>query len=156
MRIKGKKLMAFTLSEMIVVLLITTIVVGMAFGVLQLVQKQMQGIQGNYERNTELNLLRQSLWIDFNTYERVYYDGKQGELLFENPLGQLRYQIEENNVIKGRDTFDIKWKSQKFYFENIERSLGEIDAINFETTMEMGNRTLFVYKNNGATTYLNH
>ena len=52
-----RKISAFTLNEMLVVLLVTTIVVSMGFAVLQLVQQQMGGIDRNYERNTELNLL---------------------------------------------------------------------------------------------------
>ena len=39
------KIQAYTLSEMIVVLILTSIVVGMAFSVLTLVQKHMSGIR---------------------------------------------------------------------------------------------------------------
>ncbi|MEM9650388.1 MAG: prepilin-type N-terminal cleavage/methylation domain-containing protein, partial [Bacteroidota bacterium] len=60
-----KKLRAFTLSEMLVVLLLTVIVVGLAFSVLNLVQRQMSGIESNYARNTAFDQLKQSLWVDF-------------------------------------------------------------------------------------------
>ncbi|MDL5514848.1 prepilin-type N-terminal cleavage/methylation domain-containing protein [Arenibacter sp. M-2] len=156
MKIKLNKLKAFTLSEMIVVLLITTIVVGMAFSVLQLVQRQMKGIQGNFEKSTELNLLRQSLWIDFNTHDQVFYDSMLKQLIFVNEMERLHYEIGESAIIKGRDTFQVKWHRQKFYFENKERLFGEIDAIDFELDQEYGHRKLFVYKNNAATTYLNN
>ena len=53
----NSKVQAFTLSEMIVVLIITSIVIGMAFSVLRLVQKHMGGIQDNFNRSTELNRL---------------------------------------------------------------------------------------------------
>jgi len=155
MKSKLKKIKAFTLSEMIVVLIITTIVVGMAFSVLNLVQKQMNGIEKNYSKNTEYNLLRQSLWIDFNRCDKVMYNAGNDELTFMNELKSTKYILSENNIIKEKDTFFLKWENQKFLFANKEISFGEIDAIDFETTMEFGNHRLFVYKNNSATTYMN-
>ncbi len=140
---------------MIVVLLITTLVVGMAFSVLHLVQNQMKGIGENYERNTEFDLLRQSLWIDFNRYDRVYYNGKSGELRFVNEMGSQAYHFEEGFITKDIDTFRLQWETQRFLFESRESQFGEIDAIHFQTTKAFGNRTLFVYKNNSATTYMN-
>lgn len=155
MRIKVKKIQAFTLSEMIVVLLITTMVVGMAFSVLQLVQNQMNGIAGNYERNTEFDLLRRSLWIDFNRYDRIYYSEKSRELQFVNEVNSQTYRFEEDFITKDIDTFRLQWETKRFLFENRESPLGEIDAIHFQTTKAFGNRSLFVYKNNSATTYMN-
>ena len=142
------------MSEMIVTLLITTIVVGMAFAVLNLVQKQMLGIERNYEKSTELNLLRQSLWIDFNRYETIFYNEKRGELSFFNDMETQTYNIEANLIVKGKDTFDLKWVEQRFLFENTARASGEIDALNFKTAKEYGGQKLFVFKNNSAATYM--
>lgn len=155
MKIELKKIHAFTLSEMLVALLITTIVVGMAFSVLNLIQKQMQGIEGNYERNTELNLLRQSLWIDFNRSNRIGYDEGKQELYFFNEIKSVTYQLYENQIIKEKDTFHLQWEVQKFYFENSAISTGEIDALEFKTSKAYGNRPLFVYKTNSANLYMN-
>jgi len=67
----SSKIKAFTLNEMLVVLLITAIVVGMSFAVLSLVQQQMHGIDGNYKKNTAFNLLKQSLWFDVISFDRL-------------------------------------------------------------------------------------
>ena len=149
-----KKIKAFTLSEMIVVLLITTIVVGMAFVVLNLVQKQMHGIQGNYEINTRLNLLRQSLWTDFNRFENIRYNAEQSTLVLSNELGHSTYIFEEDLIIKEQDTFEIKREYLKFYFEKREQSSGIIDAIDLRTTKEFGDQEIFVFKRNSANIYL--
>lgn len=150
------KLKAFTLSEMIVALLITTIVVGMAYSVLNLVQKQMYGIETNYQKNTKLNVLKQSFWIDFSSCDRAFFNANSRELSFENELKTTLYVINENSIVKEKDTFAIDWEYQKFYFENKEQLDGEIDAIDFRTDTEFGNQQLFVYKNNSARSYMSN
>ncbi len=149
------KIKAFTLSEMLVVLLLTTIVVGMAFAVLNLVQRQMQGIDGNYEQNTEFNLLRQSLWLDFNQYDGVWYDAKKNELVFANELRETAYGLHEAYIIKQQDTFFVEVVQQDFFFKGREQSSGEIDALEFRLSKKNGSQRLFVFKKNAATSHLN-
>tara|TARA_R110002094_G_scaffold202065_1_gene173391 strand:+ start:295 stop:504 length:210 start_codon:yes stop_codon:yes gene_type:complete len=60
------KIKAFTLSEMVVVTILTSIIVGIAFSVLSLVQRHMYSIKQNFNNNTELSKLEQALWIDFD------------------------------------------------------------------------------------------
>ena len=76
----NKKIMAFTLSEMIVVLILTSIVIGLAFSVLNLVQKQMSAIQDNYNKSLELNKLETALWLDFNRYSDIRFNELDNEL----------------------------------------------------------------------------
>lgn len=140
---------------MIVVLLITTIVVGMAFSVLHLVQRQMDGIRSNYVNNTELNLLKRSLWIDFNRYDHIQYHGGNGQLDFINEMGSTTYQFDEGMVIKARDTFHLEFDRGEFYFQYNELFEGEVDAIYLQTGPKYGGQGLFVYKTNSAATYIN-
>ena len=155
MGVRLKKVQAFTLNEMIVVLLITVIVVGMAFSVLDLVQKQMKNIEGIYDVKLEANNLRQSLWIDFNKYSSVFYDEEDERLHFSNELGTKQYEITEQGIITEKDTFDIQLQSKKFYFNNEISTTGQIDAIELETTKETGGQRIFIYKQNAAVTYMN-
>ncbi len=155
MRIKTSKVPAFTLSEMMVVLVITSIVVGMAFAVLQLVQQHMQGIQHNYGNHAQVNLLRQSLWMDLNRYNRVYFDENQQQLFFTNELGSHSYRFEESYVIRDLDTFHLKLAEKTFFFENKEVHHGGIDALLLQTEKGFGGQRLFLFKENSASTYLN-
>ncbi|UJH68669.1 hypothetical protein [Allomuricauda sp. SCSIO 65647] len=149
------KIAAFTLSEMLVVLLLTTVVVGMAFAVLNLVQRQMQGIDGNYEQNTEFNLLRQSLWFDFNQYDGVWYDAKKSELVFANELYETVYGLHEAYIVKQQDTFFVEVAKREFFFKGQEQLSGEIDALGFGLSKKNGSQQLFVFKKNAATSHLN-
>jgi len=149
-----KKIKAFTLHEILVVLLITALVVGMAYSVLRLVQIQMNGISSNYEETTEVRLLKQSLWIDFNQYDRIWHHAANRELLLSNAISEVEYQFQKELILKGKDTFHIKTKELLAYFEVGTIIEGEIDAI--DLYVEGGNGTrIFVFKRNSATSYIN-
>ncbi|MFS4469624.1 type II secretion system protein J [Maribacter sp. 2210JD10-5] len=155
MSIKTKKVRAFTLSEMIVVLLLTAIVVGISFSVLNLVQRQMGSIENIYEVKSEANNLRQSLWMDFSTHSYIFYDAKNKQLNVSNELGSKQYAFTGNLLIKEKDTFNIKVESLQFYFDNEPIEHGELDAIELVTSKETGNQRIFVYKDNSTATYMN-
>lgn len=148
------KIKAFTLSEMIVVLMLTIIVVGLAFSVLNLVQKQMGGMSENYERSTELNLLQQALWVDFGTYSNITFDNNTNVLRFSNEIEYLDYIIEEDWIVRARDTFNLKLANRGFYFNGTENLEGQVDAIKLTTTPENGNKTIFIYQENAAAEYM--
>lgn len=151
-----KKVKAFTLNEMLVVLLITVLVVGMAFSVLRLVQVQMHGISSNYEKNTELNLLRQSLWVDFNRFDRIWYDGTEQRIVLVNEVAKTSYQILPDGVVKEKDTFWVPVPRWEVYFNGETVGKGEIDALDLYIGKEeeVGKR-VFVFKCNAATSYIN-
>ena len=67
----SKKLQSFTLAELIVVMIITSIVVGLAFSVLRIIQKQIEVIGNDNEKAVEVVFLEQMLWSDFNRMQHV-------------------------------------------------------------------------------------
>lgn len=155
MKTKSTKIPAFLLQEMMVVLAITTIVVGMAFSVLNLVQKQMHNIDSIYEVKLDANKLRQSLWTDFNRYSYAEFNPKKEVLYFSNPLEEKWYAFKEHKIITERDTFNIGLSERTFYFSNGIQNSGEIDAVELKTSKETGYQKIFVFKNNTPTTYVN-
>ncbi len=146
------KIKAFTLSEMMVAIVITLLVVGMAFSVLRLVQKQMTGIAFNLNKATQLDLLEQSLWLDFNRYEFIRL--ANDELLFKNEIDSIKYEIMNNVVIKDIDTFSIKVNGFEKFLDGEKVNSGYIDAIKITASKESQNKTLFIYKNNDASLYM--
>ncbi len=151
----NRKIQAFTLSEMVVVLILTSIVVGLAFSVLLLVQKHMTSIQINFIQKTELNKLEQSLWIDFNRYSNITYDALEDEITFINAMDSINYQFHEQYIVKALDTFYIPIHNKTFFFNGNNIEIGPIDAIKLETSKIMQNQHLFVFKKNDATLFIN-
>jgi len=151
----NKKLKAYTLSEMIIVLILTSIVVGLAFSVLGLVQKHMNAIQKNYTRNSELNILETALWMDFNRYPIVTYYGLEDKLNFVSELDSINYKFTNKHIIREQDTFNVTVQSKEFYFNGVPTEKQKIDAIKLEASEEFQNQFLFVFKSNDANTFMN-
>ncbi|TXD83549.1 hypothetical protein ESY86_09575 [Subsaximicrobium wynnwilliamsii] len=141
---------------MIVVLILTTIVVGLAFSVLILVQRQMLAIQGNYQTNLELNTLETSLWLDFNRYSKITYDELEDELKFSTELDSISYRFYDKRIIKDRDTFSVHIKQKIFFLDAEEKEKGNIDAMKLEMPDSYQNKKLFVFKTNDAKLYMNN
>lgn len=150
------KIQAFTLSEMIVVLIITSIVIGLAFSVLSLVQNHMSGIQNNFTNNIELNKLEQSLCLDFNRYSKIEYNELENMISFKTEIDSISYQFHEAYIIKDIDTFNIQLQGKQFFFNGNKIENGFIDAIKLETSKVFQNQKLFIFKENDATLFVNN
>ncbi len=150
------KIQAFTLSEMIVVVIITSIVIGMAFSVLSLVQKHMYSIQNNFNKNTELNKLEQFLWIDFNRYSNIKFNVNYNELIFTSEMDSISYKFTTDYIIKNLDTINIQLQNKSFFFDGEKIIKGQIDAIEIEASKAFQNQRLFVFKQNDATLFVNN
>ncbi len=153
-KIKLKKIKAFSLQEMMVVLAITTVVVGMAFAVLNLVQRQMGSIETIYAIKTDINQLRQSLWIDFSRYDYIAVDQKSNKIMLSNELERRQYEIINGNSIR-TENLEMEFESIAYYFDNQKVVQGEIDAISIITSKDTGYQEVFVFKQNTPVTYIN-
>jgi len=127
MKKPNSKIKAFTLSEMIVVLILSSIVVGLAFSVLNLVQKHMMSIQQNYNNTTILNKLETSLWLDFNRYSKIEYNILENELKFSTAMDSVTYQFSDTHIIKGTDTFAVPLQQKQVFFDGEVIISGQID-----------------------------
>lgn len=151
----NSKIEAFTLSEIVVVLILTSIVVGLAFSVLSLVQKHMADIQNNFSQILKVNKLEQSLWIDFNRYSSIDYNEYDGSLKFAIDIDSVTYQFHKDYIIKSLDTFHIQVQSKSFFFDGNQVENGAIDALELRTSPVSQNQVLFVFKKNDATAFMN-
>ena len=151
---KIKKTQAFTLSELLVVLLLTVIVVGLAFAILNLVQKQMNATRDNYNTGSEISKLRQALWKDFRSHPIITFTSDNQHLYFKNELSELTYDFEKDYVIRKQDTFNIQLKETAFYFNDTEVENGTITALELVAGKEIGIKSIFVYRENAADIYM--
>ena len=152
---KLKNVKGFTISEMIIVLILTSIVVGMAFSVLGLVQRHMTAIKTNFNHELQFNKLETVLWLDFGKHADIRFNSAKDELTFKTALDSTVYQFDERYIIRETDTFPVKLEVKDFYFDGVIHKEGQIDAIKLKTTKDYLNKSLFVYKINDAKAYIN-
>jgi len=151
-----KKVNAYTLSEVLVVLLLTSIIAGMAFSVLNMVQKQLFSAQKNLDIKADFRQLEQSLLIDFNKYHNIKYNNEDHQLVCYSEIDSITYKFTPNYVQKDIDTFYVSGIHEKIFFTGKEVDSGLIDAIKIDSIGKNPNLMLFIFKQNDANTYLNN
>lgn len=148
------KIKSFTLSELLVVMVITAIVVGIAFSVLNLVQKQIRGIQKNYAKTTELALLEQHLWQDFNLHYNAIYN--EQKLLLFSDTDTITYSFNTDYTLRNTDTIPLKIEVSRMYYLGKEVQSGAIDALSVAAEKELPDYSIFVSSKHDASHFINH
>lgn len=155
-----KKYKAFTIHEMIVVLVIASLVITISILVLNLVQKQIQGITKGYQYKTEIRLLEKSLLNDLNTFE-LTYEPATNSLNGLSEVAEVHYKFFQNFILRNKDTLFIKIDEKQFFLDNIKVSSGTIDAIDIkiedtfrQTQNTVSTHKLFLYKQKAAAFYM--
>lgn len=149
-----KKIKAFTLSEMLVVLVISSIVIAAAFLILTMVQKQFMVVQKNINNKQEINFFERLLWRDFNTYT-INYQKKKDLLMLTNNIDSIQYSFFKEYAIREKDTFFVQITTKELFLDGNKVVNGVIDAIKIKTNPLFGNKKIFIYTSKDATYYLN-
>lgn len=143
-----RRIKSFTLTEMMVVLVISAIVVGLAFTILNIVQKNMLSIEENYTYSTELTQLEVALTADFNSFTKVDWIENQDMLQFSSPLASRSYVFYQDSIVSDISIFKVQLKDKSFFFEGKNINSGSIDAIKLKFAKTSDNHAIFVYKKN--------
>lgn len=133
-----KKVRAFTLMEVIIVLVISVIIVGLAFSVMNMVSKSCRNISSNYNIKNKEQLLVNQLEVNFNlTNDNYCYESG---FKFSSPVDSMEYEFlypylitspSDRNMMK--DTLLGNLKNISFYFKGDTISQGRFDAFKIET-----------------------
>lgn len=149
------KVKSFTLSELLIVMIITAIVVGMAFSVLRLVQKQIHTIQTNFDKTSTLALFEQKLWQDFNEPHSITYNEQKHLLLMLSEIDTVTYSFRDKYALRNNDTIPLQLTIQKIFFNGKEVLSGNMDAITISAATTLTDYEIFVSKKNDVTFFMN-
>ena len=152
---KSNKVKAFTLSEILVVLVVASIVIVMAFLVLNMVRKQVVGIQNNYAKKQISNNFETLLQRDFNS-NQANYKLKTNTLVLKNTKDSIIYTIPSNFITRDKDTFEIAVENKKLFLEGVKVKNNQIDALELNLSASFGNRKLFFFQKKDAAYYINN
>jgi len=151
---KTKKMKAFTISELLVVLVISSIVLSLTFVILGMTQKQIAQIQRGYQQQQEILLFKRVLLKDINTH-RAFFKAKEEQLILSNSFDTIRYAFAKNYLLRDLDTFKLKIKERQLYLNNTIVTSHWIDAIQLEFEQTYTSKKIFMYKIKDAAHYLN-
>lgn len=128
--IKPKKIKAFTLSEMLVVMATTILILGFCFLILRWTQSYFYTYTSSIENKTIATRTAHHLRMDFNRFENIFVLS-ENQFFFYSPLDTVRYQIESEYIIRKKDTVKIKVNDFIFYNRGQKVQVGAIDALDF-------------------------
>ena len=149
-----RKIQAVTLSEMLIVLVVSSIVISLAFVTLTLVQKQVSSIKNNFHTRQETQFLERILWQDFNSHT-VEFNKQSDTFLLHNSIDSIQYKFNNTFVLRNNDTLEVQIQNKQLFLNGKTVTNGTIDAIKLETNVTFRNNKLFVYKVKDASYYLN-
>lgn len=128
----SKKIESFTLSEVLVVLVVTAIVVAIAFSVLRLTTQQYAAINARYKERAEIQKLEQRLYTDINTMNEVSWNAKERKLLVKNKERSVTYDWTTDYLIRNTDTVSYNTKEIRLFYKGVEVGEGVIDGLEIE------------------------
>lgn len=144
---------SFTLAELLVVMVITAIVAGLAFAVLRLVQKQVHKININLEKANAIVLFEQRLWSDFNTHHFINFN--DDKLLMASDIDTVHYTFTEAGVLREKDSLGVVVNVTNLYHKGYKVNGGPIDAIKLEAKTQEPPSVIFVSVKEDAVQYMN-
>ena len=150
----NKKTNAFTIAEMLVVLVISGIVMTITLLVLSLVQGQIRSIQAIYKKNTEIRLLERGLWQDFNKH-RLFYNNFKQQLVCTSEKDTVVYTFNNEYIIRNSDTLRVTIAEKILFLDGEVVTNNNIDAMELQVSKEITDKKLFIFKWNDATQYMN-
>ncbi|MGY5351888.1 type II secretion system protein [Wenyingzhuangia sp. IMCC45533] len=146
---------SFTIIELLVVLLITSIIMGIVFSVHQFVNKQFHEKSLLERSNSNINFLEKKLWREFNN-SICYIGESKFQLNFKKGNLISEFVIEEDFVLINKDTFDLYVENFFFYNKGESVIRGRVDALKLIIPIKNNiKREIFVYKQEDVESLLN-
>lgn len=149
-----KKVHSFTLSELLVVLVISSIVVTISFLALNNVQKQIRNINIVFEKQEKINALERALNIDLNRHKGTYNKQKK-ELLFTGVNNEVKYRFYKKHLFRDSDSIALEAVEIAFYLDGERVDDGVIDALEFSFSSTYTEKGFFAYKRKDVSHYIN-
>lgn len=148
------KLKSFTLIEMVIVMIISGIIISIAYFSFFIIAQRFNSFSSSSRSLMEIGTLNNLLAEDFNDAKSVNVEGD--EILVIKDSSSIHYLFEEEYILRQQesliDTFKLIAEKKKYYLNNREFFLyaGKIDELEFNCEY---NKELFYFhfkKNYGA------
>lgn len=147
------KLKAYTIVEMIVTMLITSVTISIAYSSFRIINGQFGQYKTRSHRNYELVLLDKFMMKDFTNALRIIKNADGYSCQYQDKI--INYEFEDSFILRKSnltDTFKLKIVEPKFYFMNEEEFVpgSLIDKVEFTGIIEDESLPFLYKKEYGA------
>jgi len=146
----NKKIPAYTLSEILIVLAITTIVIGIAFSALTLVTKQYNAMRDAYGYRTTVLQFKQQLLLDFDTAKDIHWEATEEILFIQGATQNISYEWNTDFIVRDTDTLNVGIEEALFLNNGKEVENGYIDGLALDCVTKGKRTRLFVSRKTDA------
>lgn len=133
-----KRLPAFTLTDVIVTMIISMLVMGIAFSVFRFSYNQISDYQKANDDYKELYQLYNVMQEDFHRSSECNYRQNELQMLMQGGYKEYLYTLSTDMIIRktdiSSDTFNINIENIVAKFNNEEQISGIIDEIDFDVS----------------------
>lgn len=158
----NKRLKAVTVIELAIALLISAIVIGVAYNSMDVFERLYHRFQANNDKNYQLVVFNKIIKSDLDKADVIYKNGS-GILLKKKEVDWIIYEwypdyILRNKIHSDSDTFYLQSLLSKVSFNNLEQHIDNqvIDQIEIEITKEKETLNAIFTKKYGADIYINY
>ncbi|GAB5400858.1 MAG: hypothetical protein Aureis2KO_24430 [Aureisphaera sp.] len=148
------KIPAFTLTEMMVGMALSTVVIGLAYMIMSLMGRNVSAIQDNYSTTTQIDLLEQQMTVDFNHYHDIAYDPIEQVLKLKTPIDSITYTFLDKAILRKTDTILSQDMEPTLFWQGTEVVMGAVDGLKLEWGSEEKKSFLFLYQEIDAARYM--
>lgn len=144
----NSKIKAYTLSEVLIVLILTTIVVSISFSILNLVHKQFYSIKGNLNETTKLQFVSTRFKLELDKHEDIILDPSKNKISFISPIDTSYVYLNKEYLLFANDS--LKMPRITYFKKGSKVSSGPIDAIKMEFDKKSLTNVIFISKSQDA------
>jgi prepilin-type N-terminal cleavage/methylation domain-containing protein len=151
---KLQKIQAFTLGELLVVMVISSIVVTLSFLALENVQRQVRLINQTFDKQQKILKFERLLTNDLYAMEGSL-DLTKNQLIFQRAMDTFRYTFQDKQIIRQEDTIALQVEKKTFYLEGEKVTSGPFDAMELTFSDTYNGQGFFLYRKHDASYYMN-
>jgi prepilin-type N-terminal cleavage/methylation domain-containing protein len=126
-----RRLDAFTILELLVVMVVSALLFGMAYSALRMVQRQQQGIARKSALLGQISTWQTALAADFYTSTIVTLSNDQ--VRCQRRDGEVTYLFQDSTLVREQgelvDTFRLPIRQCTYFWQGQERTSGLIDEL---------------------------
>lgn len=126
------KVPSFTLSELLMVMLLTVLIAGLCYTVLGYVQKKITAFTSQVDTSLHINTIEHLITNDLNRFNTIDWYASNKTVVFKNPIDSVVYEFKDNVLFRNKVLLLQQVNKKTFFFRGVPIASGPLDAFMLE------------------------